>query len=136
MFRMIKGPAFKVIRSKLISLIMAMIAAVAPLPPTRAQVVNAKLSGLMIVEAERKSIEGKSGIEITFDKPSADRLLRFTRDAVGRHIVFIVNQRKLASLRLLDPIVDGRILLTGDLDAASREALFSAGATIDLELER
>ena len=75
-------------------------------------------------------------LEVTFDSLSAERLRQFTSDAVGRRIVVSVNQRRLATLRLLDPIVEGRILLTGDFDGFATEALFSAGAVLNLEVER
>jgi hypothetical protein len=96
----------------------------------------AELAGLLIVKTERTIVEGKNGIEITFDSHSAERLRQFTSDAVGRRIVVSVNQRRLATLRLLDPIVEGRILLTGDFDGFATEALFSPAAVLNLEIER
>jgi hypothetical protein len=96
----------------------------------------AELTGLQIAKTERTIVEGKNGIEVTFDSLSAERLRQFTSDAVGRRIVVSVNQRRLATLRLLDPIVEGRILLTGDFDGFATEALFSAGAVLNLEVER
>jgi hypothetical protein len=74
------------------------------------------------------SVEGKDGIEIIFDKFSGERLRQFTNKAVGRRIVVFVNQRKLATLRLLDPIT------TGDMDGLAAVALLSTGAVIDLAL--
>jgi hypothetical protein len=95
-----------------------------------------ELTRLQIAKAERTIVEGKNGIGITFDSLSAERLRQFTSDAVGRRIVVSVNQRRLATLRLLDPIVEGGILLTGDFDSFATEALFSPGAVLDLEIER
>jgi hypothetical protein len=80
-------------------------------------------------------VEGKNGIEITFDKPSAERLRQFTIGAVGQRMTIFVNQRKLATLRLLDPLVDGQVLVTGHLDSKAAEGLFSPGAVVDLEIE-
>jgi hypothetical protein len=96
----------------------------------------AELTGLQIVKAERTIVEGKNGIEVTFDSLSAERLRQFASDAVGRRMVVSVNQRRLATLRLLDPIVDGKILLIGDFDRLARDALFSAGAVLNLEIEQ
>ena len=50
-------------------------------------------------------------------------------------MIVSVNQRRLATLRLLDPIVEGKILLTGDFDRLAKEALFS-GAVLNLENEQ
>jgi hypothetical protein len=94
-----------------------------------------QVSGLVVVEARRTTVEGTDGIEITFDKASAERLLQFTHDAVGRRMIFFLNRRKLATLRLLDPIKDGNVVLTGDLDRAAVDKLFSGSAVIDVELE-
>ncbi len=94
-----------------------------------------QITGLRAVQVKRTVVEDKAGIEVTFDKPSAERVLSFTTDAVGRRIAFFVNQRKLATLRLLDPIKEGNILLTGVLDSVASEALFSAGAVIDIAFE-
>jgi hypothetical protein len=113
-------------------------AAVAQFSQLRAQDTprRVELTGLQIAKAERTIVEGKNGIEITFDSLSAERLRQFTSDAVGRRIVVSVNQRRLGTLRLLDPLVEGKILLTGDLDSLAREALFSAGAVLNLEIEQ
>ncbi len=94
-----------------------------------------QLIGLKAVQAQRTVVEGKDGIEIIFDEPSAERLLRFTNGAAGRRIVFFVNRRKLATLRLLDPLKEGSVLLTGDLDSLAIDELFSTRASIDLALE-
>jgi hypothetical protein len=117
---------------------IAAAAAVAQFSQLRAQDTPrpAELTGLQIAKAERTTIEGKNGIEVTFDSLSAERLRQFTSDAVGRRMVVSVNQRRLAALRLLDPIVEGKILLTGDFDRLAREALFSAGAVLNLEIEQ
>jgi hypothetical protein len=113
-------------------------AAVAQFSQLRAQDTPrpAELTGLQIVKAERTIVEGKNGIEVTFDRLTAERLRQFTSDAVGRRMVVSVNQRRLATLRLLDPIVEGKILLTGDFDRLASEALFSAGAVLNLEIEQ
>jgi hypothetical protein len=117
---------------------IAAAAAVAQFSQLRAQDTPrpAELTGLQIAKAERTIIEGKNGVEVTFDSLSAERLRQFTSDAVGRRMVVSVNQRRLAALRLLDPIVEGKILLTGDFDRLAREALFSAGAVLNLEIEQ
>jgi hypothetical protein len=96
----------------------------------------AELNGLQIANAEQTVVEGKNGIGITFDSASAEQLRQFTSNAVGYRIVVFVNQRRLATLRLLDPIVEGKILLTGDLDKLAKEALFVAGAIVDLKIEQ
>ncbi|MGO9545750.1 MAG: hypothetical protein ACLPPF_13280 [Rhodomicrobium sp.] len=97
-----------------------------------AQLRPTQLTGLV---AERTIIEGKDGIDLTFDKPSAGRLLRFTNDAVGRRVTVFVNHRKLGTLLVRAPIKDGKAQLTGDLDSGAGDALFSPGAVIDLALE-
>jgi hypothetical protein len=94
----------------------------------------AKVAGLVVVEVKPTMIEGKNGIEVTLDKSSAERLLRFSHGAVGKHMTFFVNQKKLATLRLLDPIENGNVLFTGDLDTAAVEDLFASGAVIDAVL--
>jgi preprotein translocase subunit SecD len=100
-----------------IAILICLAAAVSlvQLPSTHAEdrQLPAQLSGLQIVKAERTIVEGKSGIEITFDEPSAERFRRFTSNAVGRRMVFFVNQRSLATLRLLDPLTKGNVLLNG-----------------------
>ncbi len=97
---------------------------------------STRLADLTVAKAERMVFEGRNGIKITFDGPSADRLRQFTHDLVGRRIVVLVNQRRLATARLLAPIVNGDIVLTGDLDDLASEALFSAGAVLTMEIER
>jgi hypothetical protein len=97
---------------------------------------STRLTDLTIAEAERTVIEGRNGIKITFDGPSAERLRQFTRDLVGRRIVVLVNQRRLATALLLPPIVNGNTLVAGDLDSLASEALFSAGGVLTLEIER
>lgn len=97
---------------------------------------STELADLTVAKAERMVFEGRNGIKITFDGPSADRLRQFTHDLVGRRIVVLVNQRRLATARLLAPIVNGDIVLTGDLDDLASEALFSAGAVLTMEIER
>ncbi|MGO9544777.1 MAG: hypothetical protein ACLPPF_08285 [Rhodomicrobium sp.] len=94
-----------------------------------------QLTGLLALEAKRTIVESKNGIEVIFDKPSGERLLRFTNDAAGRRMIVFVNHKKLATLRLLDPIKEGKVLLTGDLDRLAIDELLSGGATIDLALE-
>jgi hypothetical protein len=97
---------------------------------------STRLTDLTIAKAERMVFEGRNGIKITFDGPSAERLRQFTRDFVGRRIVVLVNQRRLATALLLAPIVNGNILVAGDLDSLASEALFSADAVLTLEIER
>jgi len=96
---------------------------------------QARIVGLVVLKVERTTVEGQSGIEVSFDKLSAERLREFTSGAIGKRITFIVNQRKLATLRLLDPLTDGNVLLTGPLDDLAVEALFARGALVDLEVE-
>jgi hypothetical protein len=115
-------------------LVTAAAVAAMPCSPARAQD-KARLVALQIATAARVVVEGQNGIEVTFDQPSAERLRNFTRDAVGHHFAVFVDDRRLATLRLLDPIVDGNILLTGDLDKASSEMLFSPHAAVRLDLE-
>jgi hypothetical protein len=50
-------------------------------------------------------------------------------------VVFSINRKKLATLRLLAPITDGGVLLTGDFDSLPTERLLSDGAAIDLKFE-
>jgi hypothetical protein len=94
-----------------------------------------RLEGLRIVAARHVTVEGKSGIEIDFDGDSAKRLLQFTIGAVGRRATLIVNGQRLATLRLLDPLTDGRILLSGELDHEAADTLFAPGASVDLFVE-
>jgi hypothetical protein len=94
-----------------------------------------QVSGLVVAGTRRTTVEGTDGIEITFDQASAERLLRFTHDAVGRRMIFFLNRKKLATLRLLDRIEDGNVLLTGDLDSEAVNQLFSGGAVMDVAFE-
>ena len=104
----------------------------APHAQDRAQPMQ--LTGLAVVKVEKTSVEGQDGVLITFDKPSAERLRQFTSGLVGERIVFIVNQRRLATLRVLDPLADGNVLLTGQLDPVAVESLFLGGAVVNLEV--
>jgi hypothetical protein len=47
------------------------------------QATKTRLAGLVVVLETHVTIEGKDGIEITFDKASAERLLLLTNCAVG-----------------------------------------------------
>jgi hypothetical protein len=120
------------------TLVFIVAIAIAQFSPLRAQDRQqpTKLGDLRVAQAKRTTVEGKSGIEITFDRPSADRVRRFTGEAVGRSIIVEVNHRALSKLRVLDPIADGNILLTGDLDSEASEALFSRGATVNLKVQQ
>jgi len=119
-------------------LIFTIALAIAQLSSVRAQDSQqpAELKDLRVAQAKPTTVEGKNGIEIRFDGPSADRVRQFTSRAVGRSIIVLVNQRMLAKLRVLDPIEDGNILLTGDFDSEVGEALSSGGAMLDLKIER
>jgi hypothetical protein len=113
------------------------VGAVAFSPPLRAQgaAQPARVTGLLVVRAEKTVVDGKNGINVTFDEPSAERLRQFTRSATGLRAVFVVNQVKLATLRVLGPILYGKVLLTGDPDNQAAEALLAPGAVVDLQLE-
>jgi hypothetical protein len=102
--------------------------------PVRAQEVT-RITDLTVARAQRLTFEGKNAIKITLDDPSADRLRQFTRDLTGHRIAVSVNQRKLATVLLLAPIVNGNILVAGDFDDRASEALFSSGAVLSLEIE-
>jgi hypothetical protein len=91
-----------------------------------------RLDGLRITAARHVTVEGKQGIEVDFNAESAERLRRFTANAVGRRATLNVNGRKLGTLRLLDPLTDGQILLSGDLDHEAVDALFAPDASVDL----
>jgi hypothetical protein len=94
-----------------------------------------RLDGLRVLAARRVTVEGKEGIEVDFDAQSAERLVHFTVGVVGRRVAVMVLGRRLATLRLLDPLKDGQILLTGGLDQEAADALFAHGATVDLVAE-
>jgi hypothetical protein len=102
--------------------------------PVRAQetVHPTELTGLIVTKVERTVVEGQDGIEVTFDKASAERLRAFTSGGVGRSLEFVVDQKKLVTLRLIDPLTDGNVLLTGHIDNAG---LISSGATVTVKLE-
>jgi hypothetical protein len=112
-------------------------AGVVPSVPTLAQssaaAIAHRLGGLRVVAARRVTVEGKGGIEVDFDTRSAEQLVHFTAGAVGQRVTVMVQGRKLATLRLLDPLKDGRILLTGDLDQEAVERL-APKAAVDLVL--
>jgi preprotein translocase subunit SecD len=91
-----------------------------------------ELTGLVVAKVEETTVQGQNGIEITFDKASAERLRQFTNGKVGRSLEFVVDQKRLVTLRLIDPLTDGNILLTGQMDNA---ALISSGATVTVKLE-
>jgi hypothetical protein len=94
-----------------------------------------RLEGLRVVAARRVTVEGKSAIEVNFDAESAKRLLQFSVGAVGQRAALLVNGRKLATLRLLDPLTEGHILLSGELDREAAETLFVPRASVDLVIE-
>jgi hypothetical protein len=94
-----------------------------------------RLTGLLVTKAQRTMADGKNGIEITFDNPSAERVRQFTSGAAALRVTVSVNQSKLGTLRLLGPLVDGNLLVTGQLDSQAVERLFSPDALVDLEIE-
>jgi hypothetical protein len=94
-----------------------------------------RLDGLRVVAARRVTVEGEQGIEVNFDALSAERLLHFTVGGVGRRVTIMVRGRRLATLRLLDPLKDGHILLTGDLDSEVADMLFAPNATVEVAIE-
>jgi hypothetical protein len=89
-------------------------------------------TGLVVTKVERTIVEGQNGIEVTFDKASADRLRQFTNGKVGRSLEFVVDRKRLATLRLIDPLISGNVLLSGQI---SNTALISSGATVTVKLE-
>jgi hypothetical protein len=91
-----------------------------------------ELTGLVVAKVEKTIVEGQNGIEITFDKASAERLRQFTDGSVGRILEFAVDGKKLIQLRLIDPLTDGNVLLTGHID---NTLLISPSATVSVELE-
>ena len=101
--------------------------------PVRAQHQSqpTELTGLIITKIERTRVEGQDGIEITFDARSAERLREFTSGGIGRTLEFVVDQKKLATLRVIDPLTDGNVLLTGQVDAA----LISPSATVSVKFK-
>ena len=115
---------------------MAMLIAitVASMIPVRAKdrAQPTELTGLVVAKVEETTVQGQNGIEITFDKASAERLYQFTNGKVGRSLEFVVDQKRLVTLRLIDPLTDGNILLTGQIDNA---ALISSGANVTVKLE-
>jgi hypothetical protein len=122
-------------RSISFTLIAALIAiALTIIIPVRAQerAHPTELTGLVVAKVERTIVEGQNGIEITFDKASAERLRQFTNGGVGQSLQFFVDQKKLAMLRLIDPLADGNVLLTGRIDNA---ALISSGASVTVKFE-
>jgi hypothetical protein len=102
--------------------------------PVRAQdrAQPTELTGLVVAKVERTIAEGQNGIEITFDKASAERLRQFANGGVGRNLQFVVDQKKLATLRLIDPLIDGNVLLAGQID---NPALISSGANVTVKFE-
>jgi len=97
---------------------------------------SAELTGLRAVLAKRVVVGGKEAVEIVFDEPSAERFRQFANGAVGHRIVFFVDQRKLAALRLVEPLAGAKAQLTGDFDRVALESILrSPNAVIDLKLE-
>ena len=97
------------------------------------QALSIRLDGLQVTQARHTFVEGKDGIDIDLDKPSAERLRKFTNEFVGRRLVVFVNHRRLATLRLLDPVTGNGLRVTGDdLDGVVAQPVFSPGAIIDL----
>jgi hypothetical protein len=118
------------------SLVFVITLVLAQFSPLRAQSPRPnELTDLRIAKAERTVVEGKSGIQITFDTASAERVRQFTSGAVGSRVIVFFNKRRLASLRVLDPITDGNILLTGELGSDASEALPSATDLLSLEID-
>lgn len=122
-------------------LITAMFVAVciAAAVPTFAQSATSdpanRLEGLRVVAARRVTVEGKQGIEVNLDALSAVRLLHFTVGGVGRRLTIMVRGRRLATLRLLDPLRDEHILLTGDLDSEVADVLCAPNAMVEVAIE-
>jgi hypothetical protein len=117
---------------------LLLVGGMAPAVPALAQSSTStglRLDGLRVVTARRVTVEGKQGIEVNFDAESAKLLQQFTIGAIGRHATLFLNGRRLGTLRLLDPLTDGQILLSGDLNHATVDALFAPDAIIDLVAE-
>jgi hypothetical protein len=115
--------------------VAALVFSIAVAPAQVQTQTQAQLAGLTVAQARHVTIEGKDGIEVTFDQVSAGRLLLFTRGAVGRHMIFYAGGSRLAAVRLLDPIENGNVLLTGDLNASVAKQLFAPGAIVGVELD-
>ena len=116
--------------------LIAMLTAIAltSIVPARAQDGDRRgeLTGLVVAKVERTAVEGQNGIEITFDKTSAEQLRQFTTGSVGRILEFVVDGKKLARLRLIDPLTDGNVLLTGRIDNG---VLISPSTAVSVKLE-
>src|SRR5262245_11798394 len=54
-----------------------------------------------------------AGIELVFSKRSAEALRRFSVQAAGHDVDFVMNGRKLATLKLREPITGQGVMLTG-----------------------
>jgi hypothetical protein len=65
----------------------------------------------------------RGAIELVFDDSSAELLRKFTQRAAGHEVDLVVNGRKIATVKLRDPIVGNAVELTGDFSADLRKDL-------------
>jgi hypothetical protein len=79
---------------------------------SRVETVQSKEASQLEVIAVRELPESV-GIELVFSKQSAEVLRRLSLEAAGHEVDFFLNGRKLARLKLRDPITGDGIMLSG-----------------------
>jgi hypothetical protein len=77
--------------------------------------------GLRVTDV--RELPRRGAIELVFDDLSAEVLRKFSQRAAGHEVDLLVNGRKIATLKLLDPIVGNAVELTGDFSAELRKDL-------------
>jgi preprotein translocase subunit SecD len=104
--------------------------------PARAQPSAApsaeEASGLRVIAV--RELTQRAGIELVFGESSAETLQKFSSRAVGRDVDFLIDGRKIATLKLRDAIVGNSVVLTGhfseDVKKSLRDMTASGGVTI------
>jgi len=106
------------------------IAQLAPRPAAVEEAVSLKVASV-------RPLTEPSGIEIVFAEPSAEILKGFSRRAAGHDIDFFIDGRRIATLKLRDPIVGNSVMLTGNFSSEFRKALEDAPQKgIDIKLHQ
>jgi preprotein translocase subunit SecD len=103
-----------------------------PKPTNSDEVVGIRV--ILVREVTTQS--GATGLQLTFDAPSAVRFREFSRQVVGRRVAMYRDDRKLAAYVMRTLVTGDGVEMTGAVDAESRSKLLvGAPLTFDFRVE-
>jgi hypothetical protein len=74
-------------------------------------------------------------MELVFSEQSAEILKKFSIRAAGHDVDFFVEGRKIATLKLRDPITGNSVMLTGQFSSDFKKSL-EGTKNVDIKLHR